>query len=268
LSYKEILFNNHIKTPLELYNHKIKALKLIENMLHYGSFPEIFHISDVKLKREVLLNYYETIVLQDCIFNHNVRETKTLEKLALYMLTNCATSYSYNSLAKGINSNDNTIKEFIHILENGFLIDEIKHFSYSLKTQAKNKKKSYCVDNGLLQAIALRFTEDKGKLFENLVFTELKKSDHYQIYFFNDEKECDFIIKKDKKLIALQIAFEITTLNRDREINGLSKAMQKFKINQGYIVTFNQKEPIDHQKEIVSFWEFFFTESCYANCPD
>lgn len=258
LSYKEILLDADIKNPLELYNNKIKAIKLVEDMLLYGSFPEIFGISDLQLKREVLLTYYETIVLKDCVFNYQVRETKTLRKLALYMLTNCSTLYSYNSLAKNLESNDNTVKEFIHILENGFLIDEIKNFSYSLKTQTRSKKKSYCVDNGLLQAVVLRFSEDKGKLFENLVFTELKKSNQYKIYFSNDEKECDFIINKDKKMTAIQVAFEINTMNREREINGLTTAMKKFKIDKGYIITFDQKESLDDEKEIIPFWELFF----------
>ena len=92
------------------------------------------------------------------------------------------------------------------------------------------------------------------------IFTELKKVDHYQIYFFNEEKECDFIVKRGQELIAIQVAFEINATNREREINGLSAAMQKFKIDKGYIITFDQKESLDHQKEIIPFWELFFGE--------
>lgn len=57
----------------------------------------------------------------------------------MYLITNNASLYSYNNLAKTLNSNDNTIKEFVGILEEGFLIEEVKSFSYSLKNQAKRK---------------------------------------------------------------------------------------------------------------------------------
>ncbi|KPJ67719.1 MAG: hypothetical protein AMJ43_03560 [Coxiella sp. DG_40] len=258
LSFKEILTNTGISTYLELINNKPQTMQLMEDMLFYGAFPRIFAIKNTELKREVLLSYYETIVLKDCIFNNNIRETKLMRDLAIYMLTNSGTLYSYNNVAKIFTSNENTIKEFIHVFVNAFLINEIKNFSYSLKTQTKSKKKAFCIDNGLVQVVSVKFSENKGKLFENLIYAELKKSNFQEIYFFNDPKECDFIVKKDDKLIAIQACFTIDTLNRTREITGLKTVMQKFNIDKGIIITFNQEEVIDKHIIITPFWKIFF----------
>ncbi|MBP7496751.1 MAG: hypothetical protein KA792_03710 [Bacteroidales bacterium] len=46
--------------------------------------------------------------------------------------------------------------------------------------------------------LAYKFTDNKGNLFKNLVYTELIKKGVDEIYFYNEPKECDFIIKKKK----------------------------------------------------------------------
>lgn len=262
LSFKEILECESINTHLTLVKKKIKVLKILEKMLFYGSFPQIWKTSDTQLRREQLLNYYETIVLKDCIANHNIRETKKLQELSLYLLTNNASIYSYNNLAKKIDSNENTVKQFIQILENSFLIQEFRQFSYSYKQQIRAPKKSYCIDNGLMHAISIRFSDNCGKLFENLVYSELCKMGYKEIYFLNNKKECDFIIKVNDQLIAIQATFELNKNNYDREVDGLIHAMDELPIVRGYIVTFNSEEKkIDKNKHIIPFWKLFFNHS-------
>ena len=265
LSFREILAHEHIKTLLDLVKKKSKILKMVEQLLFYGSFPEIWKTTDSELKREQLLSYYQTILLKDCVANHNVREIKKLEELALYLLSNNATLYSYNSLADVISSNENTVKQFIHIFEDSFLMQEVRPFSYSLKKSSKGRKKTYCVDNGLIHAISVRFSENHGRLFENLVYSELLKRGYKEIYFFNENKECDFIIKKGKEFIAVQATYQLTDQNRDREIEGLKYAMENLKVKKGYIVTFNSEEKvIGKNQQIIPFWKLFFQKDFFS----
>ena len=70
---------------------------------------------------------------------------------------------------------DNTIKDFIHILEQSYLIKQVSQYSTSLKTQSKSNKKCYIADNGFIYANAFQFFDATGSLFENLVFSELQK---------------------------------------------------------------------------------------------
>ena len=74
----------------------------------------------------------------------------------------------------------------------------------------------------------------------------------------NNEKECDFVVKRGKQVIAIQAAFNVDITNRNREVEGIRFVMEKFKIPTGFIVTFNQAESITSQIQMVPFYRLFF----------
>jgi predicted AAA+ superfamily ATPase len=49
---------------------------------------------------------------------------------------------------------------------------------------------------------AFLFSEDYGKLAENLVFQELLRKG-YEIYYWKNKNEVDFIAKKDSELLGI-----------------------------------------------------------------
>lgn len=254
-SFKEILYLAGITDLITLIRKKAKVLKMVESMMEFGGFPEVHKHVDSEIKREILVSYYETILLKDCIALGKIRDTKRFMNLAFYLATNVGTLYSYNKLAKFLGGNENSISEFIQHLTNGFLFYELKPFDYSLKRQFRGRKKIYCADNGIVNAVSFRFSSDKGKLFENLVFTELLKS-KYDIYFYNGQRECDFIVKKDQNLKAIQVCYRLNDQNTEREFAGIKEAMRKFDIREGIIVTFDQEWEKDEIR-VVPFWKYF-----------
>ncbi len=257
MTYKETLLNHNITTPLELIQHKSLALRLLDSMLYYGGFPRMEQVEPTNQRLQILKGYYETIILKDCIKDHNVRDTRTLTNLAHYTLTNIASIYSYNSLSKAVSSNENTVKNFINIFEGAYFIEELKQFDYSLKKQLQMKKKIYCIDNGMLTAVSFRFSKDLEKLLENLTYTELKKSGENDIYFFNQQKECDFILHGEEEKTAIQVCYALTHENRIREINGLTAAMNSFDVSKGIIITYDQEETINESIQAIPFWKYF-----------
>ncbi len=252
LSFKEILKINDIKSFLEINKQLPKVLKLIDDMMNYGSFVEIHQLHD-ELKREVLSSYYETILFKDCIANNQIRDIKGFKELSFYTLSNLTSPYSYSSLSKAVKLNDKSVKDYIQALEDCYLFSELKLFSYSIKEQINNKKKLYLCDNGFMN-LGYSFSANYGKLLENLIFSELQKRG-YEIYFYNKDIECDFIVKKEDKTIAIQVCYELNEQNKNREINGIKKL--PFDVDEKYIITYNQKDMIEDIK-VVSFWEYFF----------
>lgn len=260
LSFQEILLNYGITDKLTLAQQKPKVLAIVDELLEFGSFPRIFQIAQTAQKRKVLQSYYDTILLKDCILNHQVRDTKLLMTLTHYILNNITSLYSYNSLGKAIGSNENTIQQFLQHLQNAYFIDELRQYAYSLKTQSRAKKKPYCIDNGLINVVTFRFSQNAGILLENLVYTELKKNGFSELYYFNDEKECDFIIHKRGAPMAIQVCYELTAQNQKRELYGLEAAMKTFNIEQGVIITYNQTVQLTEQILAVPFHTFFFEQ--------
>jgi len=253
-SFLEILKINNIDNRLQLIQEKSRVLNIVDDMMEFGSFFEV--LKEPEYKRDIILSYYETIIFKDCIANNNLRDTKTFKEITNFIISNSTNLYSYNSIAKATGINDNSIKEYIRVLEDSYLCGEIRQYSYSLKEQIRSKKKIYINDNGFLTQTAFRFSKNLGSTFENLVYTEFVKQG-YEIYFYNKDFECDFICKKDDKLIAIQVCYELTPQNRTRELNGLQKL--KLKVDKKILLTYNQSDNIDDDIEVLSFWDYFAT---------
>jgi len=255
LSVNEILSHHNFGNSLAVLQNKPEVLNILDHVMKYGSFPEIINKSDPQLKHEIATNYFDSILIKDCIVNKNIRDSKSFKELSFYLFNNISALYSYNSISKAIGLNDISVKEYINTMSDSFLIYEIAQFSYIARQQIKSKRKMYCIDNGLISAVSLNFSENKGKLFENLVFSELIKYGCKDIFFFNGNKECDFLIKKKNKLIAIQVCYEINTTNKEREMAGLEEVMKTFSIEKSFVITFSQSEKVNKKISIIPMYE-------------
>ena len=257
LSLKEIYTIEAIDSYFELLEQTPKVLNIVDRMMAFGSFAEVYKKEDRQYQRELILSYYETIILKDCVANHGIREVKQFKELSTYLISNSASLYGYSTISKALGINENSIKHYIHTLEDAYLYQELKQFSYSLKGQIRSKKKGYLIDNGFLGNISFRFSDNQGKLFENLVYSELQKRG-YEIFIFNDGSfECDFLVKKEEELFAVQVCYELHSGNRERELKGLQSVAKKFRLSKQILITYNQEESIE-EIAVVPFWKYFW----------
>lgn len=224
-----------------------------------GGMPEYVQFHDP----EILTRVYEDIVIKDIVVRYKVDNVKELKELCQYLVTNVSQRYSYNSLKKFIRINSsNTIKKYIDYLEETYFVNQVNKFDYSLKKQIVNDKKAYVVDNGFIQKVSLKFTRDEGWLLENLVFNVL--SSKGEIFYHSDKFECDFVLAENKKVKeAIQVCWDLNQSNKERELNGLLEAMDKFKLKTGLILTNDQEEEIEINKKRVTVkpvWKYLLEE--------
>ncbi len=252
-SYKELLEIAGISSYMELIEKRSLVLNLVDNILQNGSFIEVFNAKDEN-KRDLIKSYYDAIILKDCISNNQVRDTKNFRELSFYLLNNITSIFSYNKISKAIGISDLSAKEYIGYLQESFIMQELKQYSFSIKEQISSKKKIYTIDNGFM-LLNFKFSSNFGKLLENLVYSELVKNG-YEVYFYNKDVECDFIAIKDNCKIALQVAYELNEDNLKRELNGLKKL--PFNVDKKYIITYNQEKNLKDNIKAVSFWKFFY----------
>ncbi|MHA1107324.1 MAG: ATP-binding protein [Promethearchaeota archaeon] len=196
-------------------------------------------------KKERLEEYFENIILKDIVERYNIRNTKLIKDLGIYLLSNATNLISHGSLSKVFDVSINTIKEYISFLESAYLFFRLNKFSYSYKKQFKTSSKIYSIDNGLINLVSFKFSENKGRLFENLVFLELKRNNK-EIYYHKIKKECDFIIKKNLKITnAIQVSISLDLLkNKKREYEGLIEALNEYNLKEGLIITEDQYEDL------------------------
>lgn len=255
LSIAEVLDHYGFGSPLLIARNKSSVMHLIENLIRFGSFPEVVLKTNNEIRHEILINYYESILIKDCMLNKKIRDGKSFKETAYCIFNNLAALYSYNKLAKITLINDVTLKEYIQAMQDAFLISEVHQFAYKIKQQLSSKRKLYTIDNGLINAISLNFSENKGKLFENLVFGEIRKTTRGEVFLYNETKECDFIVKQGNTLIAVQAAYELNLLNKDREIAGLLHVKEKLGITQLWVVCFAESDIEIQGIDIVPIYE-------------
>lgn len=245
------LFPFSYKEMLELKSQK-PSVKTFEEYSKKGGFPE-FLIFD---KNEILHELFNDILLRDIVARYSLRESKTIKELAIYLLTNVGSEFSYNKLAKYFNIGSvNSVIGYISYLEDSYLIFTISKFDYSYKKQIINPKKTYSIDTGLSNANSASFSEDKGRVLENLVFLHLRRK-YKEIYYFKRKHECDFVVKdKGKVIFAVQVCHTLTEDNKEREVNGLKEAMKELKIETVVILTLNQDDKLD-DIPIKSAWKW------------
>ncbi len=251
-SFKEFLIFKKIDFSKKIiYNteDKIVIKKYFEEYLFNGGMPEFVKFNE----KEILTRIYEDIINKDIIVRYDVKNIIQLRELYQYLITNLANKFNYNNLNKILEiKSPHTTRKFVNYLVETYFIQIINKFNYSLKKQIKSAKKPYVLDNGFISVISIKFTKDKGWLLENLVFNSINKN--FEINYFEKKYECDFVLSKQAKITqAIQVCYELTPENKEREIEGLVSALDEFKLKQGLILTNDQEYnlQINNKKIIV-----------------
>lgn len=236
LSFKRVEYAVDVSTK-----KKSEMLSLFNQYLNLGGFPLV-----VEENNPMLLDYYyQDILNKDIIIRFGIDKIKELKVISNYLISNCSKLYSYQSLQNisGLKSLS-TIKNFIEYLETPFLLFNLPKFDYSLKKQIYNPKKSYCIDNGFVNKMGFRGSEDFGRLLENVVFLGLKRRG-FELFYFKGDLECDFVVKSASKVVnAIQVCYELNEDNKKREINGLIEAMDMLNLKSGLILTHDKEDDL------------------------
>ena len=223
------------------FSHKDKGIKSFNEFLKSGGFPEYLSSGN----QNILIQLFDDLIYRDIIVRHGIRNAKVVRELGVYLATNIGKEFSYNKLTKTFDlGSANTVLSYISHFEDAYLFFTVPRFSYSLKQQAKNQKKIYGIDSGLISKLSISFSKDKGRLLENIVFIELKRRAK-NISYYRNKGECDFVVSKNRQIENLiQVCYELNQDNMKREINGLMEAIDELKLNSGLILTMNQDDQI------------------------
>jgi len=265
LSFKEFLkFKKfEIESGIDLikYRHRIKAF--FKEYMEFGGFPKVTLVEKPERKK-LLESYFDDIIIKDVTKRFNIRESDKLEELAKFYLTNISSLQSFNKLKNVLKLSLDSIERFSNYLSIARFLFFTSKFSFSMKEQILAVKKIYCIDVGLRNAISFRFSEDFGRLAENIVFLELFRRGN-NIFYWRDyqQKEVDFIVNGKKLKNLIQVCWDIENEKvRNRETSSLIRAMKGFKFRNGLIITedFEGEEKIGNKKIIYKpLWKWLLT---------
>ena len=114
---------------------------------------------------------------------------------------------SFNAIAEEIKKSPNTVRRYIQIMENLYIIFQITPFSKMISRSILKRPKIYFYDTGIVKG-------DMGKKFENLVAISLQKymyelidqkGEDVRVHYLRtkDGKEVDFAFSRNGQLERL-----------------------------------------------------------------
>lgn len=248
LSFKEFLLFKGIELDYKNIayseNQKAKAVYALEEYLFWGGMPEIA-LSDESKKKEILQQYFSSVLRRDIVERFKVKNEEALRAMLNLLLNSTIFSISrlyLNLKGANISIGKATLSNYFSYLENSYFLESAPIFSYKIKNQLQYPRKVYFIDNGFINALSLKFSKNYGRLFENLVFIQLKrKLPELEIFYWKDErqKEVDFIIKENLKIKTLiQVCYDLSDFNtKEREIKAIVKASRELKCDDLLIIT-------------------------------
>ena len=221
----------------------------LADYLHDGGIPEY-----VKNHSGVILNtLIDDILIRDIAIRNSIKDVNSLRALAVYLLSNVGNPVSAGKLTGmfGIKATS-TFLDYFSFYQSSYLLEFVPTFNYSLKVQARNPKKVYAIDLGLVNEAAASFSDDTGHKLENLVFLHLRRQPGNHICYYKGQGECDFIVsQKGKACSAVQVCHRINDRNFAREYNGLLESMDALGLTEGTIVTYDQTDSFEENGKII-----------------
>lgn len=218
----------------------------IEQYLKNGGFPEYLKSHD----SQQLASLFDDILMRDIVARYGIKDTKSLQRLAAFLISNIGNRITASKLKQPLSIKaTSTILTWLSHLEMSYLFAFVPMFSYSTKAQLINPRKVYAVDTGMLDSVSGTPQRDKGRKLENLIYLHLRRK-FKEIYYFDhkDKGECDFItFKRGSVQNIIQVCYELTPDNTERELKGIYEAMNFFNHNTATIVTLNQKDQITYK---------------------
>lgn len=159
-----------------------KSLPMLEQLLVYGSYPDIIVHDDKETLLSALAGSY---LYKDILELGGIRKPEVLVRLLQALAWQVGNEVSYNELAKTVGIDKETVTSYIDLLEKSFVIYRLSPLARNERKEISTSRKIYFYDNGIRNAIINNFNplsqrNDVGALWENFFITEKLKLNAYQ----------------------------------------------------------------------------------------
>jgi len=200
---------------MEAHHGFVEEHKRIPERLVYGYYPEV--VNHPGQEQEVLGQLMDSFLYKDILMWERIQKPEKLTRLLQALAFQVGSEVSYHELGQIVDLDNQTVENYINLLEQTFVIFRLPPLSRNLRKELKRKRKIYFYDNGMRNAIIAQFQplelrQDVGALWENWLISERKKVLHYRgmhanTFFWRtqDQQEIDYIEERDGKMWAYEM---------------------------------------------------------------
>lgn len=200
---------NQIENILQTQSH-------LESRLVCGSYPEVITLESDQERKRYLHELVSSYLLKDILAFEGIQKSKKLIDLLILLAFQIGQEVSHEELAKSLQISRSTVDKYLDLLEQVFVIFNIRGFSRNLRKEVTKTSHYYFYDNGIRNALINNFNplaqrNDVGQLWENyLVIERLKKQQYQELWSHNffwrtyDQKEIDWVEEREGKLFGYE----------------------------------------------------------------
>lgn len=247
----------------------------LEEYLTYGGLPQVVTIADVTKKMEYLNSLFEKVYLTDIKERYKIKNDSDLEELIAVMassvggLINPTKIENTFSSVKHSNISYNTIKSYLDILQDVFLLEKSIRYDIKGRKYIDTPAKYYFSDIGLRNARINFRQQEVTHLMENMIYNELRvrglcvdvgvvvvHTKNEQGVSQRKQFEVDFVCNQGSERFYIQSALRLPTEEkREQELRSLKNIDDSFL---KFVIT---EEPIkkyhdDHGVIFMNIYEF------------
>lgn len=241
-------------TPLSFAEFSIahpemESYKALQEYLTYGGLPYVCTELDEQKKISYLQGLFEKTYLTDIKERYHIRGVEVMDEL-LNVIASCIGGLTNPSKientfrsVKGIKLNQNTVKEYLEMLEDSFLITRCIRYDIKGRKYIDTPQKYYFEDLGLRNA-RIRFRQvEETHLMENLIYNELRIRGYLvdvgvvptrvrepEGAYRRSQLEVDFVCNRGSERVYVQSAYRLPTEEkRKQEMASLLKIDDSFR---------------------------------------
>ena len=180
-----------------------------------GGMPGAYVYKTENRQYDYVRDVYSTIIIRDLVEKYKIRNKLEFTNISEFMMDNIGNLLSPNNICETLKNNQSeitrkTISKYIGYLENAFLFYEAKRYDLKGKKYLTNNSKHYLCDSSFRYAVNGTRNMDYGRVYENIVYLELRRRG-YEVYVGKlYKKEIDFVAKKRDTQIYIQVSDNIS----------------------------------------------------------
>ena len=207
---------------LELGQTMLEARQCLDERLVYGSYPEIFQLTDNNSKATYLGQLIQSYLLKDILAYSGIRLSDKILSLLRLIAYQTGSEVSYTELGNQLGMNKATVENYLDLLSKVFIIYKLPAYSTNARKEITKSAKWYFFDNGIRNAVIndfrpLGLRNDTGVLWESYILSERIKKLRYSgslahFYFWRNyqQQEIDCIEFENGELRAYEIKYSST----------------------------------------------------------
>lgn len=243
LTGRKFTLNLYPVAQMELANYEnhIQRMSNLEERLIYGSYPEVLTAKGYQKKQDLLLELVSSYLYKDLLELEGIKYRKKIIDLLRLLAFQIGSEVSLSELADNLDISKNTVARYLDLLEQVFVLINIRGFSRNLRKEIVKNSRYYFYDTGVRNGIinnfnALALRNDIGQLWENYIVIErIKKQAYKKIYSNNyfwrtyTQQEVDWVEEREGKLFGYEIKWKKSKVKKPSEFLSAYKEAQ-FKV--------------------------------------